>query len=253
MSLGLIQFAYQLILPPSGLILLLLLVNLYGYKQHWKRNKIFSIIILLFYLLSTRIGADFLAGQLEKRYKPLQQLSGDVLIMVGSGSISGAPGVGGEGQPSAIMSRNMLVTAQLEKQTELPVLVTGGITSGNTISEADIALRELHNLGILQERLYGEGKSRNTAENARNTAVICREKNWKHPILLADALHATRTEMFFRREGLDVTVYPTYYRRSLSHKGTLLSYIMPNTGNLDDSTAAIKEYLGILAVKLRLQ
>lgn len=253
MKLFLIQVIYGFLLPPGGIILLLLLFNLYGYRKHWKWQPILSAIILVLYLLSTRMGADFIAGPLERAYPHPDTVSGDVLLMIGRGSFSGVPGIDGEGQPSPVMSRSMLVTAELYQKTRLPILVAGGVTFSNSISETEIALREFKSLGIPAYKLYGDPKSRNTVENAKNSVTICRENHWDHPILLAEAVHAPRAAMIFRRAGLDVSVYPTNYRRELVHHGSPIFAIIPDANNLNDSSVAIKEWLGIFAIKTGLQ
>lgn len=253
MKLFLIQVIYGFLLPPGGIILLLLLFNLYGYRKHWKWQPILSAIILILYFLSTRIGADFIAGPLERAYPHPETVSGDVLLMVGRGALSGVPGVGGEGQPGPITARSMLVTAELYQKTHLPILVAGGVTFSNSISEAEVSLREFKNLGIPEDKLYGDLKSRNTVENAKNSAEICAENHWTHPILLAEAVHAPRAVMIFRRAGLDVSVYPTNYRREFTHYGSPIFAFIPNANDLNDSSVAIKEWLGIFAIKAGLQ
>ena len=248
-----IQIIYQFILPPGCIIIFLMAYVVYGQKHYHKRHIFLCGLVLLFYLVSTRIGADLLAKPLESTYYPSEQIDGDVLLMLGSGVMQHIPEIDGPGQPSPSMAKSMLMTAQLYSKTKLPILVSGGGVHDVSISEAEIALRAFRNLNIPDTKLYGETKSRNTAENAKNSVAICREHGWNHPILLVAALHAPRAAMFFKRGGIDVMVYPTYYRRSMENGDSLISYIIPSSGNLDDSAMAIKEYMGILAIKLNLQ
>lgn len=244
---------YQFILPPGGIIILFLAYIIYEKKQYHRSHIFLSVLLLVFYLLSTRIGADMLAKPLENTYRPPEQITGDVLLMLGSGAMQYVSDVGGQGQPSPIMAKSMLTTAQLSNKTNLPILVSGGGSHGVHISEAEIALRTFRNLNISENKLYGELRSRNTAENARNSATICKEHGWTHPVLLVAAMHAPRAAILFEREGLKVTVYPTYYRRPIEYRDSLIFYIIPSSGDLDDSAMAIKEYLGILAIRLQLQ
>ena len=131
--------------------------------------------------------------------------------------------------------------------------MAGGVTFSNSISESDIALREFKNLGVPANKLYGDFNSKNTVENAKNSAVICRENGWTHPILLAEAVHAPRAAIIFRRAGLDVSVYPTNYRRELTHHGSPIFAVIPDANNLNDSAVALKEWLGIFAINVGLQ
>lgn len=232
---------------------MLILFNIYGYRKHWKCQPVLTLIILVLYFFSSRIGADLIAGSLERTYPHKEEVSGDVLLMIGRGSFSGVPGIGGAGQPSPVMARSMLVTAELYQKKHLPILVAGGVTFSNSISESDIALREFKNLGVPANKLYGDFNSKNTVENAKNSAVICRENGWTHPILLAEAVHAPRAAIIFRRAGLDVSVYPTNYRRELTHHGSPIFAVIPDANNLNDSAVALKEWLGIFAINVGLQ
>ena len=248
-----VQLLYQWILPPGGLLLLLFAYIIYE-RVHYRRNHILlSIFLLCFYVLSTGLGADMLVRPLETAYDRPSQLDGDVLLMLGSGAMQDNPDVDGVGQPSPIMAKTILMTAQLYYKTRLPILVSGGGAHDVRISEAQIAARDFQNLGIPHNAIYQEGTSRNTAENAKYSAVICKEQDWDRPILIVAAMHAPRAAMFFKRQGMNVSVYPTHYRRSVEYNNVLSSRLVPSAGNLDDSAMAIKEYMGIVAVKLDIQ
>jgi uncharacterized SAM-binding protein YcdF (DUF218 family) len=66
-------------------------------------------------------------------------------------------------------------------------------------------------------------------------------------------MHAPRAAMLFQREGIDVVVYPTYYRCDINKQEISFADFIPSSGNLDNTAMAIKEYLGILAIELHLQ
>ena len=58
----------------------------------------------------------------------------------------------------------------------------------------------------------------------------------------------------FRPQGLHVAVYPTHYRRPGSVTfDPVVDDLVPSAGNFDNSTAAMKEYLGMLALKFHAQ
>lgn len=250
-----VKFFYQWLLPPAGLFLLLVLLNGYMYYRRAAGRKALSVILAVFYLLSIRIGADLLARPLENWYpQPAAgEVSGDVLLMLGNGSVAGVPDMDGTGQPSGTMGKSMLFTARLQRATGLPVLTSGGMVFADTGTETDIALREFRALGVPPDKLFGENRSRNTVENARFSKELCDKYGWKRPVLLVVALQAPRSVMIFEREGLHCQVYPTHYRRGAEWHFSPILDLIPNGGNLDDSAAAIKEYLGMLALKVRLQ
>lgn len=250
-----VKFLYQWLLPPAGLFLLLVVLNMYMYYRRAAGRKVLSLILAVFYLLSIRIGADMLARPLENWYPQpaLSEVSGDVLLMLGNGSNGAVPDMDGIGQPSGTMGKSMLFAARLQRATNLPILTSGGMVFADTGTETDIALREFRALGIPQNKLFGENRSRNTVENARFSKVICDEQGFTRPILLVVALQAPRSAMIFEREGLNCQVYPTHYRRGVEWHFNPILDLIPSAGNMDDSAAALKEYLGILALKVRLQ
>ncbi|MCH3951191.1 MAG: YdcF family protein [Acidaminococcus sp.] len=248
-----IKFIYQWLLPPGIFILLALFGTIYAYRHHSKFRHVLLAATLLAYFLSIRIGSTLLVRPLETWYQPPKDISGDVLLMLGNGSVDNVPDIDGTGQPSGTMAKSMLTTFRLQKETGLPVLVSGGTVFQDTGTEADIALRIFRQMGIPDDKLTGENKSRNTVENARFSHVICDEKHWKKPILLVVAIQAPSSAMIFQREGLNVTVYPTHYRKPGSITFDPVYDLVPHADNLEDSSMAIKEYLGILALKVHAQ
>ena len=58
-----------------------------------------------------------------------------------------------------------------------------------------------------------------------------------------------RSVAFFEREGVDVIPYPTDYKTSRNTSLNAFALI-PKAENLYHSSIAVKEYLGLLAVKM---
>ena len=100
----LVKIFYAFIIPPGGIISLLILFNIYLYWKKFKGKYILTVITLLFYLLSTNFIAYHLVKPLENFYqnKTIEQLKqdkDDVIIMLGGGAINVAD-IDGEGQVS---------------------------------------------------------------------------------------------------------------------------------------------------------
>jgi uncharacterized SAM-binding protein YcdF (DUF218 family) len=64
---------------------------------------------------------------------------------------------------------------------------------------------------VAPERVLVEPTSRNTRENARQTAILAAEHGLGRLLLVTSALHMRRAVLCFRAEGLDVVPYPTDY------------------------------------------
>ena len=249
----LMKFVYQWLLPPACIFLPLLGLAVYMQRKRMRGRWGLSVLLLIFYILSIRIGADALVRPLESWYVPPQIVEGDVLLMLGNGAMTGVPDLDGCEQPSGTMAKSMLLTFRLQRLTGLPILVSGGKVFQDTGTEADIAEREFLGMGVPGEKLFRENRSRNTVENARLSKTVCLQQGWTHPALLVVALQAPRTAMIFAREGLACTIYPTHYRRSTVWHFNPVLDLVPTGDNLADSSAALREYLGIAALKLGLQ
>ena len=89
-----------------------------------------------------------------------------------------------------------------------------------------------------------EGRSRNTAENARLTKQTLVRLPRRAPlILVTSARHMPRAAGCFREAGVEVIPWPVDYRRRALSWHALL----PGIGDLEDSASAIHEYVGLLA------
>lgn len=138
-----------------------------------------------------------------------------------------------------------------KKNKAAKIIITGGsgILFYQKNPESFQAKKFLMAMGIAEESILIETESRNTAENAIYTAKILNQKQWKKIILITSAFHMKRSEALFRKQGLAVLPFPTDYR-SLKPEFSW-DALIPSTGALDTSTIAIKEWMGIIAYKIK--
>ncbi len=252
-----IKFVTLWLFPPGLIILLLLAVFAWACYLKMPGRRVLALSIVLLWALSLRLVSDLLCWPLEERYaypdingQELAQC--DVIVLTGAGAEAGVPDFSGSGAPGPIMGKTMLTGARLQRFTGLPLLVTGGAVFAGDVREADIALRIFKDLGVPEDRLIAENKSRNTAENAHFTMVMLKEQGWNRVALVVAALHAPRAAALFKGQGLDVLVVPAHYRRPAVWEPSLWRDLTPTAGNLDDSVSALREYLALLAMKLGL-
>jgi uncharacterized SAM-binding protein YcdF (DUF218 family) len=106
-------------------------------------------------------------------------------------------------------------------------------------------------LGIPEADLFTEEKSRNTRENAQNTAALFDRMGWeKRIILVTSAFHSRRATLAFRQAGFTVTSYdadPTKSIRPVNLKEILL----PDPGTFGGWQMLIKEWAGMVIYHLR--
>ena len=86
-----------------------------------------------------------------------------------------------------------------------------------------------------------EAESRNTAENARNTAALL-ETGARPWLLVTSAAHMPRAVATFRAEGLSVLPYPVDYRTEPDN----LVWPRDLGGSLSDAGVALHEWLGLV-------
>jgi uncharacterized SAM-binding protein YcdF (DUF218 family) len=107
------------------------------------------------------------------------------------------------GRPSERLRRRVALGVGLYREGTAPLLLMSGGGAG-TVSEA-AAMRDLaHEAGVPETVLRLEAESRNTFENAANTACLLREIDKTRIMLVSDRAHLPRAVRMFRRAGLEV-------------------------------------------------
>ncbi|AJY76242.1 YdcF family protein [Paenibacillus beijingensis] len=246
----LIKFVYSFILPPGLLLLLLLVVAI----RLWKKQPMYASILLgitfLFYILSTGFVSDKLVRSLEQSYEPPSNVQGDVIVVLGGGATKDTPDFGGSGNLSGSAGNRLLAAARLHERTGLPILFSGGQVFSDSGNEADIATRQLLELGIPASDLLTENRSLNTEQNAMYTAAMLKERGYSRPILMTSAFHLPRSVLNFERIGVTVTPYPVDYWTSVN-ESLYPAKFSPSSSAFSASGTALKEYLGIAALELK--
>jgi len=126
------------------------------------------------------------------------------------------------------------------------VLITGGtlVPRADALIEADLLARQLETWGVPPEQLVSENKSRNTRENATESARIARERGWQTLVLVTSAAQMVRAVGCFRAAGLSPDALPVDYRAydPSRRSGSWL----PRASSLAMSTDALRELSGRL-------
>ena len=148
---------------------------------------------------------------------------------------------------AATLQRNHYA-AFLYKQTDLPVLVTGGIVDIENTSEASVMADTLNN-SFNVKVIWQEEKAGNTAENAIYTAGILKDNDINTIFLVTHAWHMPRSVMMFEQQGIKVTPAPTMFTSDVTYSDW--SYYVPVASALYDVRKALHEYIGILWYKLK--
>jgi uncharacterized SAM-binding protein YcdF (DUF218 family) len=119
----------------------------------------------------------------------------------------------------------------------------------NRLIEGQALADELEKWGIAKERLIVEDTSRNTRENAVETARLVRQHGFHSLLLVTSAFHMARALGCFNAAGLAPDTLAVDFRAFDSH--TYSQSWLPRAGFLEQSSAALREYLGRLVYRLR--
>lgn len=245
-----LKLLYTWLLPPG--IFLLIIAGMYCYYRKTKHAKGLLCFFVLFYLLSISAVGDHIIKPLENWYdQPTVNGIKDVqaIVVLASGSYYGVPDFDGIGQNSESSLVRLAAGLRLHKSLHIPLILSGGRLFDDIATEASIEYRFLRACGVEDSYLIKESRSRNTAENAKFVKKICQQRGFNKVILVTSAFHMPRSVFFFSREGVNVMPYPTDYKTSRNMRLNAFSFT-PSAGSLYHVSLAIKEYLGLLAVKM---
>ncbi len=157
----------------------------------------------------------------------------------------------------------VIYAARLYKQGKAAhILLSGGnITWLQT--RASTPASEMANLLSLMDvpadALWIQDQSQNTHEDALYSSRMLKEKGISTVLLVTSAMHMPRSLALFRAQGIDAIPAPTDFSVTQADWDDLtrldirnqLINLVPTAGNLDATSGALKEYLGMIVYALR--
>jgi uncharacterized SAM-binding protein YcdF (DUF218 family) len=131
------------------------------------------------------------------------------------------------------------------------VVISGGAQDPalGRAAEAYVLADQLAAWGIDAQRLVVEAGSRNTRENAVNTAQIVRARGFHRVLLVTSAAHMVRAQGCFNAVGLAVDTLPVDW--STPRTGRPPFTPLPRATALASSTEALREFAGRLVYRVR--
>ena len=235
------------LLPPLSLCLL-------GFAGLWllKRRPTFgkSLIALsltLLFALSTPWMANYLMSVLESNVPALQigeTQGAEAIVILGGGVYHNAPEYATDMVNGTTLER-LQYGAYLQRQTGLPILVTGGSPEGGT-PEAVMMQRTLEQAFKVPVR-WIETRSQDTAQNAQFSAAILKAAGIHKVLVVSHAWHLPRARIEFELHGLGPIMAPTRFGYVHGGRpGPIIFTYLPQAGALLKSHYAIHEGIGML-------
>jgi uncharacterized SAM-binding protein YcdF (DUF218 family) len=236
--------SYSSLIPPN----LLILAGLIGTLLAW-RSRLFGLwlatgAIACLYLLSTPILAfsliratDALAGAMPAAAAKAPPAA---IVVLGADTETGNP-PGERDRVGPVTLERLAEAARLQRRLGLPILVSGGRISEAGGSLADAMSRALHDDFQVPVR-WREDRSRNTYENAADSAAILRRAGASSALVVTQPWHMARALWSFAAVGYPVIPAPTPGTRTLPVTAAIL---LPQVPSLLASSLALHEILGL--------
>jgi len=221
-----------------------------------------SILVALLVLVAGSNGwvATLLYQSLEWQNLPLSNLpNANAIVVLGGGIRPKVPP-----RPWVDLSEagdRALHGAQLYKQGKAPLIIMSGgridWKGGGPPESADMA-EVAKALGVPESAILQDPTSLNTFENAANVKKIVEQRGIKQVLLVTSALHMPRSLAIFAKQGIVAIPAPTDFLVSnqdldelKSSSEALTLNLMPDAERLQQTTRAIKEYVGMVVYRLR--
>jgi uncharacterized SAM-binding protein YcdF (DUF218 family) len=210
--------------------------------------------ILALWIASTPAFSNWFSSQLEAQYPPppLETLpQADTVVLLG----------GALGQPLPPRTTSDLSEAsdriiqawRLYRMGKAPrILISGGNLpwQAAAVPEAELIAELLVELGVPREALVLETASRNTRENALNSAALFARHGWLTGLLVTSGAHMPRALGAFRKAGLDLTPASTDIQAAGPNYQSVLD-LLPDAAALAKTTAGVKELIGSIVYTWR--
>lgn len=240
----------DLLLGPLTWALLLLALALLWQGRRPGRARaaaVLSLVVLLAFSLDP--VSRWLFGRLEARapdtFRPEPPY--DVVVLLG-GVLEG-PVLPGQPIELNNAAERLLAAADLVRSGQAgAVLVSGGnaFPRPGEAAESEVLAAWLRAHGVPPERIVCETRSRNTRENATESAPIIAARGWKRVLLVTSAWHVPRALGCFRAVGLSPDVLPVDHRAA---PGPGYGWL-PRAAALSASTDALRETFGGLVYRV---
>ncbi len=235
-----------LLLPPLSLLLLGAAGWALLRRRHAKTGKGLMIAAaVLLWLLSTPLLSSQLLAWLETQVSPARDCVPQAIVVLGAGTRFNAPEYGGADTVGVLALERLRYAVHLQRQTRLPILVTGGSPDGGKSSEAALMKAVLEN-DFRATVKWVEGAARNTRESAVFTRQLLQNDRIGAVHLVTHASHMPRAQGVFTRAGLCAVAAPTGKGRG---KITVLAFL-PSASALLESHTVLHETIGILWYRL---
>ncbi|MCA9836575.1 MAG: YdcF family protein [Trueperaceae bacterium] len=241
------------LLQPSRFWVLVVCLSTFLLFSSWFRlGRWLLLVATVMVLLTLSLPLHlYLARPLESRF-PILELPEkiDGIIVLGGAVDQILTQTYGQASLNGAAERmtEALKLAQLHPEAKL--VFSGGSAEVNPRSnfkESDVAIQFFRDLGISNDRLVLESKSRNTYENVLYSKELLKPQEGEIWLLVTSAMHMPRSVGIFRKLDWTVLPYPVDFRVGKNRATDPPRFFSDKLSIID---LASKEWLGLLSYKL---
>ncbi len=230
----------SLVLPPLG-PLLLIVAGLWvsGPNRRWGRGlSVCGLLIVISLSLPwVSDGLALLCARMPNNAQAVPEHPGVVVVLSGGIRVNAETASGSDLRPVTLA--RLSAGAGLARRYGLPILLSGGSVEPGP-ADSIVMEKVLEQAFGLQAR-FVETVSRNTRENARESAKLLKAAGINAIWLVTSAVHMPRAIAEFQAQGLLVRPLPVAGPRRLPQG---LFAWLPQPWALEESHAALYEWLG---------
>ena len=253
MEVLLIKIIQPLLLPP-GLMILLMLAGYFLARRMPRTGKSlyisgFALLVLASLPIVAEFNSRLLYTQPVLSTAEIQNPTADAIVILAGGRISLSPEYGHDIPANAVLQR-LRYGASLHRQTDLPILVSGGNVYGTTKTSEAALMRDVLQNDLSTPVRWLEEQSRNTWENATYSKTMLAQDNIQRIYLVTQGFHMARSVVAFEAAGFEVLPAPTGFPTGQSDQPLILRLI-PSGWAIKKNSEFMHEVLGLLWYQLR--
>jgi uncharacterized SAM-binding protein YcdF (DUF218 family) len=243
-----------LLLPPALQLIMVVIATFL-----WSRYKFMSRLLMFLawgslWVLSLPVVSVNLFSYLERPYLKQSSIVHDdilpqAIVVLGGGRVSNAPEYNGRDQVSHQSLWRLRYGARLAKKYQLPLIVSGGTVYPYEVDSEALLAAELLQEDFGLTDILQEGQSRDTWQNAQNTARLLDSRQLSKVFLVTHAYHMRRAEFSFQQAGVDVIPMATGFFSAANTEW--LDAWLPRAKSLMGSRTVMHEFLGLLLYSIK--
>lgn len=238
-----------MILPPFNILILWGLALILAKFNLKNLSRICTALgIVLLYVLSIPFTAQTLKDRLiTEDHLSLDDYKQAQAIVLLGGGLRDSKELYAPLASTAIQLERLRYAAYLQKETNLPLLITGASPTGAV--EAKIAANELQTFFNIPTK-WIEPKALTTEENAHFTQQMLLSEHIQKIILVTNEWHMQRAKLLFEKQGFIVFPASVGEGKTPESYGLTIMHFVPQGGALAKNMQLLKEWIGYWKVRL---